>query len=230
MKQTRETVKRSSVFKGRLHHRRFLPSTLSSACSLVTRRLFEWNAKAHPERHRIIRAHCPDSLLAPHDEQHTEHVRQQRSPVVLDVQAVECLLCPIVFPQRVRSASEARRRREALLSAYSHRTPCVSSLQRESPSARTPSLYVIHRKMAALSIARSDTNSWCLDLSRQCMVSFSNHRPFWYQTPASSLVRRRKCGLQRSSKKYSALARLDTAQLFQHRRGGPFALTGVSHR
>lgn len=119
-----------------------------------------------------------DSLPTPHDQQHTENVRQQRSPVALNVQAVDCLLCPTVFPQPVRFASETRRRREAFSSVCSHRTPRVSSLQSESPSARTPSPYGIHRKTAAFSISRIDTNRQCLDLLRQCTVSVA-------QSPAS---------------------------------------------
>ena len=78
----------------------------------------------------------------------------------------------------IRFSCELHHREEAFSSAYSHRMPPVFSLQSGSSSAKIPSLYGIHRKMAAFLIVHIDTNRQCLDPLRECRVSVA-------QSPAS---------------------------------------------
>jgi hypothetical protein len=113
----------------------------------------------------------PHSLSAPHDQQHTDNVHQQRFPVALGVQAVECQLSQQFFSSllapRVRLVAEGRPCR--LLIATERHTFLLFKVNLHRRVH--PSLFGIHRKTAAFSLARIDTKKRCPDLPQQRIVS-----------------------------------------------------------
>ncbi len=85
---------------------------------------------------------------------------------------------------------------------------------------------VAHRKTATFLIDRVDTNRQYLDLLRQCTVSGAQSSASL--TSDSSFTH--WLGVKSAVSRDRLRSILYDGRLFQHRRGGPFALTGVSQR
>lgn len=85
---------------------------------------------------------------------------------------------------------------------------------------------MVHRKTAAFSIDRIDTNRQYLDLFRQCTVSGAHSSA---SLPSDSSFMH-WLGVKSAVSRDRLRSILYAGRRFQHRRGGPFALTGVSQR